>query len=61
MMRAFFKTRPDLGISIAFHLIVFFGLILFFFIKSCTKEKTVYVLEIFETCEHSAVIPLVKS
>ena len=61
MMRAFFKTRPDLGISIAFHLIVFFGLLLFFFIKSCTKEKTVYVFEIIETSEQSPVIPQEKS
>ena len=61
MMRAFFKTRPDLGISIAFHLIVFFGLLLFFFIKSCTKEKTVYVFEIIETSEQSSVIPQEKS
>ena len=61
MMRAFFKTRPDLGISIAFHLIVFFGLLLFFFIKSCTKEKTVYVFEMIETSEQSPVIPQEKS
>ena len=56
MMRAFFKTRPDIGISIVFHLIVFFGLVLFFFIKSCTKEKTVYVFEMIETSEQSPVI-----
>ena len=61
MMRAFFKTRPDLGISIAFHLIVFFGLLLFFFIKSCTKEKTVYVFEMIETNEQSPFIPQEKS
>ena len=61
MMRAFFKTRPDLGISIAFHLIVFFGLLLFFFIKSCTKEKTVYVFEMIETSEQSPDIPQEKS
>ena len=61
MMRAFFKTRPDLGISIALHLIVFFGLLLFFFIKSCTKEKTVYVFEMIETSEQSPVIPQEKS
>ena len=61
MMRAFYKKRPDLGISIAFHLIVFFGLLLFFFIKSCTKEKTVYVFEMIETSEQSPVIPQEKS
>lgn len=61
MMRAFFKTRPDLGISIAFHLIVFFGLLLFFFIKSCTKEKTVYVFEMIETSEQSPAISQEKS
>ena len=61
MMRAFFKTRPDLGISIAFHLIVFFALLLFFFIKSCTKEKTVYVFEMIKTNEQSPVIPQEKS
>ena len=60
-MRAYFKTRPDLVISIAFHLIVFFGLLLFFFIKSCTKEKTVYVFEMIETSEQSPVIPQEKS
>ena len=60
MMRAFLKTRPDLGISIAFHLIVFLGLLLFFFIKSCTKEKTVYVFEMIETSEQSHVIPQEK-
>ena len=56
MMRAFFKTRPGLGISIVFHLIVFLALLLFFFIKSCTKEKTVYVFEMIETSEQSLVI-----
>ena len=61
MMRAFLKTRPDLGISIAFHLIVFFGLLLFFFIKSCTKEKTVHVFEMIETSEQSPVISQEKS
>ena len=60
-MRTYFKTRPDLVISIAFHLIVFFGLFLFFFIKSCTKEKTVYVFEMIETSEQSLVIPPEKS
>lgn len=55
-MRTYFKTRPDLAISIAFHLIVFFGLLLFFFIKSCSKEKTVYVFEMIETSEQSPVI-----
>ena len=55
-MRAYFKTRPDLAISIAFHLFVFFGLLLFFFIKSCSKEKSVYVFEMIETSEQSPVI-----
>ena len=61
MMRAFFKTRPDLGISIAFHLIVFFVLLLFFFIQSWTKEKTVYVFEMIEISEQSPAIPQEKS
>lgn len=30
MMRDYFKTRPDLVISIFFHLLVFFGLLVFF-------------------------------
>ena len=59
-MRAYFKTRPDLVISIFFHLIVFLGLLLFFLIKSCSKEKTVYVFEIIETSEQSLVIPQEK-
>ena len=61
MMRAFFKKRPDLGISIAFHLIVFFALLLFFFNESCTKEKTVYVFDMIDTSEKSPVIPQEKS
>lgn len=51
MMRDYFKTRPDLVISIFFHLLVFFGLLVFFLVKSCTKEKPVYVFEMVDTSE----------
>ena len=60
MMRAYFKTRPDLVISILFHLIIFLGLIVFFFVKSCTKEKSLYVFEMVEIKEESASIPQFK-
>lgn len=60
-MRAYFKTRPDLVISILFHLIAFFGLGLFFLVKSCSKEKSVYVFEMIETSETSPVASQVES
>jgi protein TonB len=59
MMRDYFKTRPDLVISIFFHLLVFFGLLVFFLVKSCTKEKPVYVFEMVDTSE--ATTPSVPS
>jgi colicin import membrane protein len=59
MMRDYFKTRPDLVISIFFHLLVFFGLLVFFLVKSCTKEKPVYVFEMVDTSE--ATTPSVAS
>lgn len=61
MMRDYFKTRPDLVVSILFHLLVFGGLLVFFFIKSCSKEKSVYVFEMVETVEESPVSPEVLS
>jgi TonB family protein len=61
MMRAYFEKRPDLLISILFHLLVFSGLLAFFFIKSCSKEKAVYVFEMVETIEESNVSPKVQS
>ena len=61
MMRSFFRKRPDLGISIAFHLIIFFGLLLFIFINSCTKDKTIYVFELIETSDQSPIIAQNKS
>jgi TonB family protein len=51
MMRDYFKTRPDLVISIVFHLLVFFGLLVFFLVKSCSKEKPVYVFEMVDTSQ----------
>jgi colicin import membrane protein len=59
MMRDYFKTRPDLVISIVFHLLVFFGLLVFFLVKSCSKEKPVYVFEMVDTSE--ATTPSVPS
>lgn len=54
-MRAYFKTRPDLVISIFFHLIVFLGILLFFLIKSCSKEESVYVFEMVDTSDQLLV------
>lgn len=51
MMRDYFKTRPDLVISIIFHLLVFFGLLVFFLVNSCSKEKQLYVFEMIDTSE----------
>lgn len=51
MMRDYFKKRPDLGLSLALHAFLFFALLSFVLVRSCSIKKPVYVFELTELSE----------
>ncbi len=51
MMKDYFRKRPDLGLSIALHAFIFFALLFFVLLRSCSNKKLVHVFELTELSE----------
>jgi len=51
MMKDYFRKRPDLGLSIALHAFLFFALLFFVLLRSCSNKTPVHVFELTELSE----------
>ena len=51
MMKEYFRKRPDLGLSIALHAFLFFALLFFVLLRSCSNKTPVHVFELTELSE----------
>jgi protein TonB len=60
MISHYFKNKPDLSISVIIHFVLFLVLVLFFVIKSCSKDKDIYVFEIVDTPSETESAPVIQ-
>ena len=60
MISHYFKNKPDLSISVIIHFVLFLVLVLFFVIKSCSKDKDIYVFEIVDTPSETQPAPVIQ-
>jgi len=60
MISHYFKNKPDLSISVIIHLALFLILVLFFVIKSCSKDKDIYVFEMVDTPSKTEPAPVIQ-
>lgn len=60
MISHYFKNKPDLSISVIIHFVLFLVLVLFFVIKSCSKDKDIYVFEIVDTPSETEPAPVIQ-
>lgn len=51
MMKDYFRKRPDLGLSLALHAFLFFALLFFVLLRSCSNKTPVHVFELTELSE----------
>lgn len=60
MISHYFKNKPDLSISVIIHFVLFLVLVLFFVIKSCSKDKDIYVFEMVDTPSETEPAPVIQ-